>query len=77
LREYTSSSMAFTELFLLQNEAAEALGGALRLSITPEECRRLQQPPTANARTYKYDIIDHGRLLVLVEPEIEIYKLGP
>jgi serine/threonine-protein kinase len=39
---------AFSEMFALQTEAATALSEALQVSLTPEDRRRLQNPPTTN-----------------------------
>ena len=39
---------AFSEMFALQTEAAAALSQALQVTLTPEDKRRLQSPPTTN-----------------------------
>jgi serine/threonine-protein kinase len=39
---------AFADIFALQNEAAAAVAKALQVTLTPDERRRLQRPPTAN-----------------------------
>ena len=40
---------AFGDMFTLQNEAAIALSEALRVTLTPEQRRRIERTPTTNA----------------------------
>jgi serine/threonine-protein kinase len=39
---------AFADVFTLQNEAAAALSEALQVTLTPEQRRRIERPPTTN-----------------------------
>jgi len=46
---------AFSEIFALQTEAAAALSQALQITLTPEDKRRLQSPPTTNVEALADD----------------------